>query len=186
MDDRDILDLYFARDEGAIEATAQKYGAYCSAVARNILDDPQAAEECLNDTWLRCWNAIPPQRPLSLKSFAGRIARNLALTRLRARDAQKRGGGQAELALEELSECVSGSPTPEDALDRQAFQAALDRFLDGLPQLQRDLFLRRYWYLDSVSQLAQRFGMSETRVTTTLHRLRGRLKQHLNQEGFEL
>lgn len=186
MDDKDILDLYFARNEGAIEATAQKYGSYCAAVAHNILDDPQAAEECVNDAWLNCWNAIPPQRPLSLKSFAGRITRNLALSRLRARDAQKRGGGQVPLVLDELSECVSGSPTPEDALDRQAFQAALDRFLDGLPQLQRDLFLRRYWYLDSVSQLARRFGMSESHVTTTLHRLRGKLRKHLIQEGFDL
>lgn len=186
MDDNDILDLYFTRDEGAIEATAQKYGAYCSAVARNILDDPQAVEECLNDTWLRCWNAIPPQRPLSLKSFAGRITRNLALTCLRAKDAQKRGGGQAELALDELSECVSGEPTPEDALDRQAVQEALDRFLGGLTEPQRSLFLRRYWYLDSISQLARRFGMSESRAATTLHRLRARLKKHLTQEGFEL
>ncbi len=186
MDDNAIIDLYFARDQQAVQATVQAYGAYCASIAQRILDDRGAAEECVNDAWLKCWQSIPPQRPRSLKSFAGRIVRNLALSALRADAAQKRGGGQVRLALEELGEVVSGSDTPEGALDRQAFRAALDGFLAGLPERNRNLFLRRYWYLDSVEQLARRFGMSRTQVTTTLHRLRQRLRVHLEQEGFEV
>lgn len=186
MDDKAIIDLYFARDQRAIQATAQAYGAYCASIAQRILDDRGAAEECVNDAWLKSWQSIPPQRPRSLKSFAGRIVRNLALSALRAETAQKRGGGQVRLALEELGEAVSGSGTLEGALDRQAFRAALDGFLAGLPERNRNLFLRRYWYLDSVEALAKRFSMSKTQVTTTLHRLRERLRVHLQQEGFEL
>ena len=186
MDDNAIIDLYFARDQQAVEATNREYGAYCTAIAKNILGDQGAAEECVNDTWLKCWQSIPPQRPRSLKSFAGRIVRNLALSARRADMAQKRGGGQVQLTLDELSEVVSGGDTPEGALDRQAFRAALDGFLDALSQRDRNLFLRRYWYLDGVEQLAGRFRMSRTQVTTTLHRLRQKLRVHLQQEGFEL
>lgn len=186
MDDNKIIELFFARDEGAIETAGREYGAYCTAIARGILNDQGAAEECVNDTWLRCWQSIPPQRPKSLKAFAGRIVRNLALSALRSGNAQKRGGGQVQLALDELSEVVSGGETPEGALDRQALQAALDGFLADLPQRNRNLFLRRYWYLDSTEQLARRFSMSKTQVTTTLHRLRQRLRVHLEQEGFDL
>ena len=186
MDDNAMLDLYFARDQQAVEATSREYGAYCLSIARNILDDRGAAEECVNDAWLKCWQSIPPQRPRSLKHFAGRIVRNLALSALRAEQAQKRGGGQVRLALDELSEVVSGGDTPEGALDRQALRGALDGFLAGLPQRDRNLFLRRYWYLDSVEALAKRFRMSRTHVTTTLHRLRQKLRVHLQPEGFEL
>lgn len=186
MDDNQIIELFFARDEGAIEAVQREYGGYCVSIARNILGDRGAAEECVNDGWLKCWQSIPPQRPRSLKSFAGRIVRNLALSALRADTAQKRGGGRVQLALDELSEVVSGGETPEGALDRAAFRAALDGFLADLPERNRNLFLRRYWYLDSVEALAKRYSMSKTQVTTTLHRLRQRLRVHLEQEGFEL
>ena len=186
MDDNEIIELFFARDEGAIEAVSREYGAYCTAIAKGILGDQGTAEECVNDTWLKCWQSIPPQRPQSLKGFVGRVARNQALSVWRSENTQKRGGGQAALALDELSEVVSGGETPEGALDRAAFQAALDGFLDALPQRNRSLFLRRYWYLDSVEALAKRFSMSRTQVTTTLHRLRQRLRVHLEQEGFDL
>ena len=186
MDDNQIIELFFARDEAAIEAAGQEYGAYCASIARGILGDQGAAEECVNDAWLKCWQSIPPQRPRSLKSFAGRIVRNLALSTLRSENAQKRGGGQVQLALDELGEVVSGGDTPEGALDRQAFRAALDGFLDALPERNRNLFLRRYWYLDSVETLAKRFGMSQTQVTTTLHRIRQKLRVHLGQEGFQV
>ena len=186
MDDNQIIELFFARDEGAIEAVQREYGGYCVSIARNILGDQGTAEECVNDGWLKCWQSIPPQRPRSLKCFAGRIARNLALSARREASAQKRGGGQVQLALDELDEVVSGGDTPEGALDREALRAALDGFLAGLPEQHRNLFLRRYWYLDSVEALAGRFSMSRTQVTTTLHRLRGKLRVHLQQEGFEL
>lgn len=186
MDDNEIIGLFLARDEGAIEAASREYGAYCAAIANAILGDQGAAEECVNDTWLKCWQSIPPQKPRSLKGFAGRIVRNLAISARRAQATQKRGGGQVQLALDELSEVVSGGDTPEGALDKQAFRAALDGFLAGLPDRNRALFLRRYWYLDSTEQLAKRFHMSRTQVTTTLHRLRQRLRAHLEQEGFEV
>ncbi len=186
MDDNEIIELFFARDEGAIEAAGREYGAYCASIARNILGDQGAAEECVNDTWLKCWQSIPPQRPRSLKGYAGRIVRNLALSARRSENAQKRGGGQVQLALDELSEVVSGGETPEGALDRETFRGALDGFLAGLADRDRNLFLRRYWYLDSVEQLAKRFRMSRTHVTTTLHRLRQKLRVHLQQEGFEV
>ena len=186
MDDNEIIKLFFARDQQAIQAAARQYGAYCASIAQRILGDQGAAEECVNDTWLKCWQSIPPQRPHSLKSFAGRIVRNLALSAHRESTARKRGGGQVQLALDELSEVVSGGDTPEGALDRQAFLTALDGFLAALPERNRNLFLRRYWYLDSVDALAKRFSMSRTQVTTTLHRLRQRLRVHLQQEGFEL
>lgn len=163
MDDNAIIDLYFARDQQAVEATSREYGAYCTAIAKSILNDQGTAEECVNDAWLKCWQSIPPQRPQSLKSFAGRIVRNLAISIRRADMAQKRGGGQVQLALEELGEVVSGGDTPEGALDRKAFLAALDGFLEELPEDRRNLFLRRYWYLDSVEQLAKRFSMSQPR-----------------------
>ena len=186
MDDNEIIALFFARDEGAIQAAQRQYGAYCAAIAGRILGDPGAAEECVNDAWLKCWQSIPPQRPRSLKGFAGRIVRNLALSARRAGSAGKRGGGEVPLALDELAECVSGGETPEGALDRQAFREALDGFLAALPERDRNLFLRRYWYLDSTEQLAKRFRMSRTHVTTALHRLRQKLRAHLEQEGFEL
>lgn len=186
MNDNEIVELFFARDEGAIEAAQRQYGPYCAAVALNILGDRGAAEECVNDAWLKCWQSIPPQRPRSLKCFAGRIVRNLAVSALRADSAQKRGGGQGTAVLDELAEVVSGGESPEGALDRQAFQEALDGFLSGLRQRDRDLFLRRYWYADSVETLSLRFGMSRTAVTSALHRLRAKLRQHLQQEGFEL
>ena len=174
MDDNYIIELFFARDEDAIHTAQQQYGAYCTAIAQNILSDPGAAEECVNDMWLQCWQAIPPQRPRSLKSFAGRIVRNLALNVRRTDAAWKRGG------------VVSGEDTPEEALDRTVLLEALNRFLAELPEVQRNLFLRRYWYLDSVEQMAKRFAMSKTQVTTTLHRLRVKLRAYLEQEGFEL
>lgn len=186
MEDNQIIALFLARDEDAIQAAQRQYGAYCAAIANGILGDPGAAEECVNDAWLKCWQSIPPQRPRSLKGYAGRIVRNLALSVRRADAAQKRGGGQVQLALDELSEVASGGETPEGALDRAAFRAALDSFLDALPERNRNLFLRRYWYLDSVEALAKRYSMSRTQVTTTLHRLRQRLRVHLQQEGFDL
>ena len=186
MEDETIVELLYRRDEGALEELEGKYGPGLLRLAGRFLKSREDVEEAVNDTWLAAWNTIPPQRPASLKGYAGRIVRNLALSIRRADAAQKRGGGQTALALDELSEVVSGGETPEGALDRQAFRAALDGFLGALQSRDRNLFLRRYWYLDSVEALSKRFSMSKTQVTTTLHRLRGRLRVHLQQEGFDL
>ena len=186
MDDQEIIARFFARDEEGLTAARVRYEPYCAAVARSLLNDPRDQEECLSDTWLRAWNAIPPQRPRSLGAFLAKITRNLAINRLRDGNAQRRGGGQVPLALEELRECVSPEGSPEGELDRQAAEEALNRFLDGLPPLQREVFLRRYWYLDSIEDIARRTGWSKSRVTTTLHRLRVRLRAHLIQEGIDV
>ena len=186
MDDQEIIARFFARDEEGLTAARARYEPYCAAVARSLLNDPRDQEECLSDTWLRAWNAIPPQRPRSLGAFLAKITRNLAINRLRDGNAQRRGGGQVPLALEELRECVSPEGSPEGELDRQAAEEALNRFLDGLPPLQREVFLRRYWYLDSIENIARRTGWSKSRVTTTLHRLRVRLRAHLIQEGIDV
>ena len=186
MEDQQIIELYWARSEQAIRESETKYGAFCLSIARNILAQEQDAEECVNDTWLRAWNAMPPQRPGILSAFFGKLTRNLSLDRWRYNRAAKRGGPQVETALEELGECVSPEGSPEGELDRQAAEEALNRFLDGLPPLQREVFLRRYWYLDSIEDIARRAGWSKSRVTTTLHRLRVRLRAHLIREGIDV
>ncbi len=186
MDDSTIIKLYWDRNEQAIAATQEKYGSYCAAIARNILGDPEDTAECVNDTYLQAWNAMPPHRPGKLATFLGKITRNLSLDRFRRSHAQKRGGGQAVLALEELGDCVSGVESPEQALDRQELLKAIDSFLSALPLAKRQLFLCRYWHFDSVGDIALRFRMTENAVSVTLNRLRQQLKTNLLERGFSL
>lgn len=183
MEDKDIVTLYWARSEEAIRATATKYGAYCAAIIRRVLGDGRDGEECLNDTWLGAWNAMPPQRPGILSAFFGKLTRNLSLDRWRYNRAAKRGGPQVETALEELGECIPAPGRPEDRLEERETAALISRFLREQPQLDRVLFLRRYWYLDSVAALAERFSMNENTVKSRLHRTRLRLKEVLLREG---
>lgn len=183
MEDKDIVALYWARSEEAIRATAAKYGAYCAAIIRRLLGDGRDSEECLNDTWLGAWNAMPPQRPGILSAFFGKLTRNLSLDRWRYNRAAKRGGPQVETALEELGECLPAPGRPEDHLEERETADLISRFLREQPQLDRVLFLRRYWYLDSVAALAERFSMNENTVKSRLHRTRLRLKEVLLREG---
>lgn len=186
MEDHEIIQLYWDRDEAAIGATDEKYGAYCTAIARNILPSPEDAEECVSDTWLHAWNAMPPQWPNILSAFLGRITRNLSFNRCRFTHAQKRFGGELPLVLEELEECVSSGETPEEALDRRALVEALESFLDTLPPSKRELFVDRYWYARSVGEIAKRRHMTENHVSVTLSRLRGKLRRHLTERGIEV
>ena len=186
MQDEHILDLYFARDPDAIAHTAEQYGAYLTSIASNILDAKEDAEECVCDTYLRAWNAIPPQRPRILRAFLGRITRNLSINRCRSLHAHKRGGGQVSLALDELSGCVSGSEDVETVLDRNALLEALNDWLASLPVHKRCIFLRRYWYFDSVREISARCGMTETAVSVILHRMRNSLRTYLTERGFDL
>ena len=178
MEDKEIIELYFARSEEAIGETARKYGAYCRTIAGRILPNAADAEECVSDTWLRAWGAIPPARPERLGAFLGRITRNLALDRLRA---EKR---QCPIR-EELGECLTAGDPTEAMVERVVLTAALDRFLAGLPPKKRKLFLRRYWYFSPVEELARDFGMSESGVKMALLRLRRELKEKLKHEGIE-
>ncbi len=186
MEDREIIALYWDRDEEAIPATAEKYGGYCAAIARSILNNREEAEECVNDTWLRAWNAMPPQWPEVLSAFLGRITRNLSLNRYCHITAEKRGGGQTALVLEELADCVSDRETVEGSIDRKELLAAIDRFLAALPERKRNIFLCRYWYFDSVDDIACRFGITANHVSVMLNRLRQKLRTYLTERGFEL
>lgn len=183
MDDNKIIDLYWARSQQAIAESDAKYGAYCRTVARNILSREEDAEECVNDTWLRAWNAIPPQRPTVLQAFFGKLTRNLSLDRWRRDRAQKRGGSQVESALEELEDCLAARDRVDEAVDAQATANLISAFVRSLPQQDRVLFVRRYWYLDDIQTLAKRMGMGQSQVKSRLHRIRQRLKTELEKEG---
>lgn len=185
MEDEAIVRLYWERDERAIDATAEKYGPYCHTIAANILSAREDAEECVNDTYLRAWNAIPPERPRVLPAFLGRITRRLAINRLERLAAQKRGGGEGTLVLEELAECVSGRETVEGVYDAKELTHAIASFVSALPPGQRRLFVLRYWHAEPVAAASKRCGMTENQASVTLHRLRGRLRAYLTERGFE-
>ena len=186
MEDRQIVALYWQRDPNAIPATDRKYGRYCKTIANNILNSAEDAEECINDTYLNAWNAMPPHRPSVLATFLGKITRHLCFDRFRRNCAEKRGGSEIDLALEELGECVSGTETPEDAYCRKELIGEINAFLNTLPQKSRDLFLCRYWYTFSIKEIAKRFSMTENNVSVILNRTRSKLKDHLAQRGYEL
>ena len=183
MDDSKIIDLYWTRSQQAIVESERKYGTYCRTVARNILDRAEDAEECVNDTWLRAWNTIPPQRPTFLQAFFGKLTRNLSLDRWRRDHAQKRGGSQVELALEELEDCLAARDRVDETLNAQITARLISDFVRGLPQQDRLLFIRRYWYLDDIQTLAKTMCMGQNQVKSRLHRIRLRLKTELEKEG---
>lgn len=184
MDDEKIIALYFARNEDALRETAARYSGYCNTIARSILDSSEDVEECVSDTWLKAWKSIPPNRPNSLKAYLGKITRNLAIHRYQKAYAEKRGGGQIPLVLAELAECLPDGGSIEDELDRRALTDALNRFLGSLTCEKRIVFLRRYWYGASIREIAGDFSMSESKVKSMLHRLRGELKRLLEKEGI--
>jgi len=184
MTDTGILELYESRSESAITETAKLYGAYCTSIAFNILRNKEDADECVNDTYLNAWNSIPPKRPAVLSSFVGRITRNLALNRYKLHRADKRGGNETTLLLSELEWCVKSADSVEDAVDVSFLGKAIDSFLSGIKKEDRIFFVRRYWYADSISEIAKRFSAGESRVKTNLHRTRNKLKLHLENEGI--
>jgi RNA polymerase sigma factor (sigma-70 family) len=186
LEDTAIIDLYWARNETALSESNSKYGGFCYGIAQNILFSREDAEECVNDTWLRAWNAIPPAKPSPLRAFFGRITRNLSLDRFRAAKAQKRGGGQMEALLDELYECVPSQGSVEGDFDARQTAAVITRFLDTLPPSQRQIFLRRYWFGDGVGAIASRFAMQEGTVKSNLFRVREKLRRVLEQEGVAL
>lgn len=186
MEDKEIIDLYWQRSEGAIAASDAKYGNYCHAIAYNILSNVLDADECVNDTWLHAWNAIPPQRPFRLSAFFAKITRNLSLDRWRRKTADKRGGGRTETALEELSFCIPDAVVSGDPTDSIVLTECLDSFLRSLPIKKRNIFLRRYWYLQSVEQIAKDYGMTRNGVASVLRRTRLDLKRCLEKEGIVL
>lgn len=181
MEDRQIIALLFDRSEQAIQALSEKFGHRLQRLARNILPNPWDAEECVSDTYLALWNTIPPQKPDPLAPYALRICKNIAVSRLRSSLANKRSG--YEIALDELSEAI-GSQSLEEAISARELGRAIDRFLDTLNTENRVIFLRRYWYGDSIADIAQRVSLSENTVYVRLSRSRDKLRQHLKKEGY--
>jgi len=186
VQDNQIIELYNARDERAIAETAQKYGSYCQSIAQNILRNMQDSEECVNDTWLQTWNSIPPACPTVLKTYVGRITRNLSLNRYKANHRQKRGGGEVVLALEELGEVSAQENDVQSQMERLMFADALNHFLWSLPERECNIFIRRYYHLDEVDAIAKRYSLSRANVFKILSRTRQSLKAFLEKEGFAL
>lgn len=186
MEDNMIIELYFARDGKAIQETSDKYGTYCYAIAQRIVCEHEDAEECVNDTWLKTWNAIPPQRPNVFKQFLAKITRNLSLDRYRANQAKKRGNGEMDAVLDELEECIAGAGSPEEEVLMGELMRSMNTFIATLPDREGDIFLRRYFYVEATGDIAKRFAMKESNVLTILSRTRKKLKSHLIKEGYVL
>ena len=186
MDDSRIIELYWERSENAINETAKKYSKYCRYISYNILHNNEDVEECVNDTYLRTWNAIPPKNPNCLATFLGKITRNLSLDKYKQYTAEKRGSGQTELALSELEDCIPARSDVEQVIDEQILVKAINGFLEALPKIKRIIFVRRYWYLSSIKEIAGEYGMGENKAKSMLFRTRNELKKYVEKEGFTL
>jgi len=183
MDDREIVALYWQRDERALRETEARCGAYCRALAERILRDPETARECVNDAYLRAWNAIPPERPNHLRAFLAKLTRNLALDRLRAETAGKRGGGTVEAVLDELGEIADVGGAEDEVLARE-LGAAVSRFVRSLPPREGDIFVRRCFFAEDTADIARRCGLRANTVAASLSRTRKKLKAYLMEEGY--
>lgn len=184
MTDQAILQLFQERDERAIQCADQKYGRGCMKIARDILKSPQDAEEAVNDMWIRVWDAIPPAKPENLFAFLSATVRNCALNRVAAKQTQKRGNGQQDAVLDELAYCVPSDESVEDTVDAKLLLAAVERFLDSLSSDARTIFVERYTNLKSVTEIAEEFRITESKVKVTLMRVRKKLRTFLKKEGW--
>ena len=184
MEDAAIVDLYWQRSDRALSETDKKYGRYCHSIAYRICGAVEDAEECVNDTWLRAWNSMPTERPSVLGAFLGRITRNLALDRIKARNTVKRGGGQAPLALSELEDCIPGGTSPEQAVEEKELEAVIGRFVASLPKTERIVFVQRYFYLIPIDEISRELGFHPGKVKSMLFRSRKKLRSALEKEGL--
>lgn len=184
MEDHEIINLYYDRAQQAITETSGKYNAYCMHIARAILGDEEDAKECVNDTWLKAWNTIPPQKPKHLAAYLGRITRNASIDRMRTRTRKQRGGHETELVLEELQDCIAHSTNVEREIEGRELTAAINVFLGTLSAFDRNVFVCRYWYLDPVRDIAKATHASESRIKSILFRLRKKLRVYLEEEGL--
>ena len=182
MEDKDIVALFWRRDEQALAETAARLDGYCLAIARGVLGDEEDARECVNDAYLAAWNAIPPHRPENLAPFLGKLTRRIAINALEKRDAAKRGGGQGDAVLEELAECLPDRENVESRVESAELERALRRFVNDLPPQTRQVFVCRYWHMDPIDDICRRFGWSESRVKTVLWRTRQKLRRYLEKE----
>ena len=186
MQDKDIVRLFLERSDSAVAAAEKKYRGYCYKVALNILGSGEDADYCVNEAFLKAWETIPPQQPRILSAFLAKITRNCAINMLKQSAAQKRGGGEAELVFDEISEMVSGNSDVERDAENRELINEINRFLTKLPAMKRDIFICRYWYCDSVRDIAAQFSTTENSVSVILNRTRKKLREHLQKRGFEI
>lgn len=183
MSDQAIIDLYWKRDQNAISETEKAYGNYCHTIAFNILTNREDAAECVNDTWFKAWQAIPPARPRYFSAWLAKITRNLSLQRLQSRNAQKRGGGQAEIVIHELDDVIANS-NPAENTEARELAAVISEYLLSLSQEKRLLFIGRYFYFHSIRELSRHVGLRENNINTLLYRIRQELKKYLQERGY--
>ncbi len=183
MNDRQIIELYWNRDEQAISMTAEKYGTYCYSVAYKILHNEEDSKESVNDTYLSAWNSIPPHKPNILKTFLGKIARRISIDRWRKKNAEKRNAEITEV-LEELSECVSPRGNPMTEIEKKQLDETVNNFIAELKDVEQRVFICRYWYAESVKEIAKQFCFSESKVKVMLMRTRNKLKERLEKEDL--
>ena len=184
MEDQQIVELYWQKNADAISETSSKYGAYCFTIADRILHSTEDSEECVNDTWLHAWNAMPPQRPNVLRMFLARITRNLSVNRFNARSAEKRGGGEIILVLDELADCLAGETNVEAEYEARELEECIRRFVRGLPERDGNVFVRRYFFTEPVTTIAGRYSLTENNVAVILSRTRMKLRAKLAKEGY--
>ncbi len=184
MDDEKIINLYWQRDEKAISVTKEKYGKFCYTIAYRILHNREDAEECENDTYLDAWNSMPPQKPSVLSSFLGTITRRKSIDKWRKKNAGKRGGGEYEISIYELENSIHDEKTFDEQLEVEELAKIISLFLRGLPPIERNVFIRRYWYFDSIKEICERCDFGQSKVKTMLLRTRQKLISHLEKEGF--
>ena len=186
MDDKQIVDLYWERSEKAISETAGKFGRYCHTIANNILRSEEDSEECVNDTYINTWETIPPHKPVILSAFLGKIVRNLSFNKFKHEHRQKRGGFETAIILDELCEIVSDTENVEDDIIGNELSEAVNRFISKLPSEKQYIFVRRYWYSDSLKDIAGKCSRTENSVSVELNRIRGKLKTYLNERGYDI
>lgn len=184
MEDGRIVALYWERSEDAVAETAKKYGTYCRSIAYHILGDAEDADEMVNDTYMGAWSSMPPHRPLVLSTFLGKITRRASINRWNEKRTERRGKGELPLALDELSEVVASPDSPEQTVEARELTRTINRFLSSLPELERDVFVCRYWFLIPVAEIGGKFGFSPSKTKSMLFRTRQKLKAHLEKEGF--
>jgi len=184
MTDEKIIRLYFERNEAAIEETDKRYGGYCFQISNNILNCREDSEECVNDTWLKTWDSIPPTHPQCFRLFLAKIVRNLSFNKYKAKYTNKRGNGEITYILDELEECIAGQNDIEESYMKKELENTLNDFVCSLPEREGNVFVRRYFYSDSIKEISNRYRLSENNVRVMLNRTRNKLRSRLEKEGY--